>query len=118
MAHGSEKVRTRGVREGEALSCWWFSQLTQDGTARPHPSVCPAPCLRTHRWRAFPTPPWGPQVENEGQPWHFLPSLRLPRVGGQGRSCKDWGRLISFTETGTGGGGPLVPLRLLPGPSQ
>lgn len=53
----------------------------------------------------FPTLPWGPQMENEDQPWHVLPSLRLSRVGGQCRGCKDWGRLISFTETGTGGVG-------------
>lgn len=71
MSYASE-VADPGGWEREAPSCWWCSRFTQHVTARPRP-MC-----GIQRWRAFPTPPWGPQMENEDQPWHFLPSLRLP----------------------------------------
>lgn len=79
MSPASEKVL---ALESEARG---GSELPVDLLTRPRcnraplfPHVRPTPCLRIQRWGAFSTPPWGPQMENEHEPSHLLPSVWFP----------------------------------------
>lgn len=97
MSHASEGAAHReGGEDSELLAVLTVHpRCKSTATSQRMPSLVP----EDTEVETFPTAPRGPQMENEDQPWHVLPSLRLSRVGGQCRSCKELGRLISFTET-------------------